>query len=411
MDDDLEAIVSIPEEIEGECISSLVREECGFAEGEDILPFNFDIALSVVEGNEDPMEEEIDDAISEISGEKSFPCNSCEKICKSKGGLTRHINAKHKTAHGNNNVALSVAKLTKEELSSIVEKIKAKITKDGFWDDEMTANMASISSNDALYNHIQPIYERFCRKRNQDKFLMEFYEHIPESSGILQCKNQQLCSLVMISMPDYLVSLFKGCVTGQQQQPSTSSGSETGVSAGVSSELNEYERGPLSYIAGYVLSNLRKKSVQKKNDELQTILQSMICPDVENSYIESRSRGGLVTPSQDLVRVLEVVENLFREFIQKQTSVVKSIPCEQLCNDALDLPLLKSLWENIMQDCSQETSKQTKKLCLENIVKLYLRVRSFSYAKDYISNFKMQQKAVKSKSLRKELKRKNEDTK
>jgi hypothetical protein len=78
---------------------------------------------------------------------------------------------------------------------------------------------------------------------------------------------------------------------------------------------------------------------------------------VENFYIESRSRGGLVTPSQDLVRLLEVVENLFREFIQKQTSVVKSIPCEKLCNDALDLPLLKSLWENIMQDCSQETSK------------------------------------------------------
>jgi hypothetical protein len=126
---------------------------------------------------------------------------------------------------------------------------------------------------------------------------MEFYKLTPESSGILQCKNQQLCSLVMISMPDYLVSLFKGCVTGQQQ-PSTSSGSETGISPGVSSELNE--RGPLSYIAGYVLSNLRNKSVQKKNDKLQTILQSMICPDVENSYIESRSRSGLVTPSQDL---------------------------------------------------------------------------------------------------------------
>jgi hypothetical protein len=89
MDDDLKAVVSIPEEIEGECTSSFVLEECGFAEG--ILPFNFDIALSVVEGNDDPMKEEIDDAISEISGEKSFPCNSCEKLCKSKGGLTRHI--------------------------------------------------------------------------------------------------------------------------------------------------------------------------------------------------------------------------------------------------------------------------------------------------------------------------------
>jgi hypothetical protein len=81
----------------------------------------------------------------------------------------------------------------------------------------------------------------------------------------------------------------------------------------------------------------------------------------------------LTTPSQNLVQVFEVVENLFREFIQKQTSVVKSIPCENLCNDALDFPLLKSQLENIMQDCSQETSKQTKKICQENIVKLYLR--------------------------------------
>ena len=135
----------------------------------------------------------------------------------------------------------------------------------------------------------------------------------------------------------------------------------------------------------------------------------MICPDVENAYIEARSRGGLVPPSKHLVQVLEVVENNFRQFIQQQTSVVRSIPCEQLCNDALDLPKLKSLWENIMQDCGQKTSRQTEKLCLENIVKLCLRVQSFSYAKDYISNFKMHQKAVRSKSLRKELKRRSED--
>ena len=74
--------------------------------------------------------------------------------------MTRHINAKHKnkTANGDKNVAVPVAKLTKEELSSIVEKIKAKITKDGFCDNEMTSNMATIKSNDSLYNHVQPIY-------------------------------------------------------------------------------------------------------------------------------------------------------------------------------------------------------------------------------------------------------------
>ena len=76
MDDDLEAIVSIPEETEGECCSSFVVEERGFVEdqgtSEHILPFNFDIALYVIEGNKDIIEE-INDAVNEISGEKAFP--------------------------------------------------------------------------------------------------------------------------------------------------------------------------------------------------------------------------------------------------------------------------------------------------------------------------------------------------
>lgn len=71
MDDDLEAIISIPEETEGECSSSVVDEEWELAEGQETdehtLPFNFDVALFVVEESQDTMEQEIDDAISEIS--------------------------------------------------------------------------------------------------------------------------------------------------------------------------------------------------------------------------------------------------------------------------------------------------------------------------------------------------------
>ena len=63
MDDDLDGIVSILEETVGECGLSLVADEWGFAEGEEtgehILPFNFDIALSVVEESGDTIDEEI----------------------------------------------------------------------------------------------------------------------------------------------------------------------------------------------------------------------------------------------------------------------------------------------------------------------------------------------------------------
>ena len=405
MDEDLDAIVSLSEELDEEIGSTDVDEVLASPEPEveeDVYyehhdEFHFAVAVFVVEEDEEAIELEFEDAASVMAGEKAFPCINCDKVCRSKAGLTRHVNAKHgdkASAKVKEALSPSIAALTEEELASIVDKIKAKIIKDGFWDSEMTTNLIEVNSTKALFNHILPIYQRFCRKRNQDTFLMDFYELIPKSSVLLECDNQQVCSLIMISIPNHLVSLFKK----SQQEPASE---QKGIS-----ELSEIERGPLSYIAGYVLSQLRKKS---SNDELLLLLQSMMCPSSENAYIDARSRGGLVTPCNDLVQLLEVAEIVFRQFTAKQSSVVKSIPCEKLCNDALDSPMVKSLWDNILQGCGQELSKQTHKLCLENIIMLYLKVRSFSYAKDYINKFKIQQKTGKSKALRKELKRKSSD--
>jgi hypothetical protein len=111
----------------------------------------------------------------------------------------------------------------------------------------------------------------------------------------------------MISIPDHLVTLSKGFTTGSGH-------------AGISSELNENERGPLAYIAWYVLSNLKKKSKSKVNDELQIILEHMISSGLENEYIKACSRGGLATPCiNDLVKLLEVVGILLRQFIGKKS--------------------------------------------------------------------------------------------
>ena len=161
---------------------------------------------------------------------------------------------------------------------------------------------------------------------------------------------------------------------------------------------------------GRVLAKLQKQCSREAigNDELQDLLQNMKSPGIENTYIDARSRGGLVTPCKDLVEIVEIVKLVFRQFVNSQKHLLKKIPCDTLCNEALESPLLKSFWENILQGCNQELPKQTSKLCLENI-KLYLKVRSFSYAKDYINKFRIKQKAGKSKGLPKDLKRMTEE--
>ena len=350
--------------------------------------------MAVMDEDEEAIENVFVEAVTEIVGEKTFPCENCDKICKSKAGLTRHVNAKH-----GSKANASIPSLTDDELTSIVNKVKANLTNEGYWDIEITSDLAKVTSNDSLFKAVSPIYQRFCKKRNQDNFLMEFYELIPKSTALLKCENQPLCSLVMISIPDHLVALFKSSYEKQKSCPPGESTDPKNVTA-----LSEHEHGPLSYIAGYVLAKLQKQCSSKPNEDLQAILQSMKRPSVESTYIDTRSRGGLVALCTDLVQILETVEIVFRQFIAKQATVVSAIPCDTLCNEALESPLIKSLWENILQEC-KDLPKQTTKLCLENIVKLYIKVRSFSHARDYISKFKIKQKAAKSKGLRKELKR------
>ena len=84
---------------------------------------------------------------------------------------------------------------------------------------------------------------------------------------------------------------------------------------------------------------------------------------------------------------------------------MRNIPTDTICESTLSSPMVKSLWDNIVLEAGINESSSTHKLSLENIVKLYLRVRSFSYARDYISKYKIREKQTKSKSLRRNLKR------
>ena len=48
---------------------------------------NLDITIAVTEAEGEDIEEEFNDALSKIHGEKLFPCAKCEKVCKSKVSL------------------------------------------------------------------------------------------------------------------------------------------------------------------------------------------------------------------------------------------------------------------------------------------------------------------------------------
>ena len=394
------------ENITEEEYSPLVAEEGSSSTEIDLstvaTPDTYQLNLSVVvtETDSEEIESEFSDALTEIHGEKSFPCTLCDKLCKSKGGLTRHTNSKHST------VVQPDSSFCMDTLASMIEKIKAKIMKEKLYGTDLNDSIKTATCTRDLYNAVYPIYKTFYVKKNQDNLVQSFFALIRQSSKLLDCENYRAANLIMIHLPDNLVGFYHTETNETESTEETGGIGETGDKS-LSSKLDPIERGPLNYIAGYVVSKLfqaSKKKGGKTNEELNLLLQNMKSSDQSSSFISARTRGGLVNPSKDLVGILEEAECFFRRQVDASKHLLRSIPTDTICNATINSPVVKSLWNNIVMSSGVDPSSSTQKLCLENVIKLYLKVRSFSYARDFLTKYKIQEKQTKKKALRKELK-------
>ena len=280
-------------DISSESESEIYLED---SESED---YNLEVAVAVaqVEGNE--IEEQFTDALDEV--------------CKSKGGLTRHTNSKH--SEFLNKETPGVDLFCYDTISSIVQSIKSQIMREKLYGVEINKSVKSASCTEAFYKALLPLYSTFCHKKNQDQLVESLFALIPQSSEMLNCSDYKAANLIMIHIPDHLVAFYnmnRRNLTGES--PQTSQDPETNVEG-----LDQAERGPLSYIAGYIVSKLFQANKRKSggyNEELNVLLQNMKSSGNLPSFISSRSRGGLVNPSDDLVGILESTEYIFSETYQ-----------------------------------------------------------------------------------------------
>ena len=151
-------------------------------------------------------------------------------------------------------------------------------------------------------------------------------------------------------------------------------------------KINSEELRPLSYIGGYVLQSLYKKSRNSphcnspQSLELQGLLRSVKLEDAEqDKYIQSLSQGGgLWSPNENIQGIAESVELCFcKHIIGSKADVTTSIPVDKIVDGILMQPVVLSLWENITLGLDFSISSECSKLALENFVKLFVRVRSF----------------------------------
>ena len=105
--------------------------------------------------------------------------------------------------------------------------------------------------------------------------------------------------------------------------------------------LRHKKLGPLSYLSGYIVCSLYKKS--------------------KNPYIASTSRGGLWPPHPWFVSIAKAGELTFKNSTNKEMST--HLPVETMVNQVLSLACVNGLWDNIVDNCDNEISKECKSLC------------------------------------------------
>ena len=89
-----------------------------------------------------------------------------------------------------------------------------------------------------------------------------------------------------------------------------------------------------------------------------------------NPYIASVSRGGLWSPHPWIVNIAEACELTFKN----NKDMITHLPVETMVNEVLSSASVNGLWDNIVNKCDSVISKECKSLCLENFIKLYIKV-------------------------------------
>ena len=118
--------------------------------------------------------------------------------------------------------------------------------------------------------------------------------------------------------------------------------------------------------------------------------------------IETQSRGGLSAVKTEIKKIFQHAEGMFKVHT---SSTVFKIDTKSITNGILMNTEVVSLFNSLIEDSGVAIELEVKDNLLESMLNLYLRVRSFSYAKDVTNKHKFALKKKKNKSLRKDIKK------
>lgn len=320
--------------------------------------------------------------------------------------MKRHITAKHKT-FGETNDATSEEKhqcqFTSEVLARMINEAKQRLTDNKVFPknvrEELRAyNFTGISEETEEFLNLQNIFKCLVKKTDAEKFYSMFYSTVPiKSTSYFAGLSRNAATLLSTKLADHMLSYSK------KQEHTNSSAS--------SAKLTEKEMAGLQYIGGYVLNKLHHKHAQSKSSKLPESQQAMSIlkagreetVDASQKLVSCLSRGGLWGITKAAEKIFLQAEKYFRS--STCNGPILKINIEKIRSESCsDLEIIAA-YNTLLANSELRIDKHVAKDVLQSILDLYIRVRSFSFAKDIVQRYKIQTKQLKDKALRKEISR------
>ena len=297
--------------------------------------------------------------------------------------------------------------ISRPDIRKIVEQAKAIVGSDECYPKELTSELREAPSivTEDFVAKAQKLYKTLQKSPDLDKYYTTFMEMFPLNAvKFFPHLTQPAAVLLTLKFGDCLVAYQKG-----QLDKTTDCGDQTAQFS-----LSERESHALQYLVGYVLNNLNKKiknsvywNTKESKEALCFLKSCKILEDETQLFVTAVNRGGLWLGNDTIQSLFTIVEEVF--WLKTNKQVVTKIDSAELVHLLMNDARILGHFNILLEECQDEVPRRVALDTLEQMLALYIKVRSFSFAKSVTQKHKVEMVQGKAKALRKEIKRNSKE--
>lgn len=337
-----------------------------------------------------------------------FTCDNCDKKYKTTRGLSRHQAAKHGDPNASTSILSKVTPSVIKELSEISAK---KVSNESYYPQDILLELKSFNFNlgqaEVIYSLFKDVIE--THSKNPEKFYSKFYGIVGDITDFGNLSKNAII-ILGFELANQVMCFIKKSLA------STSLNSNEGNSnTNIIKEITPREKSIIVYLSGYVISNIYRKirnsSLWERDESQEKLALLRACKEVDTELtsdecyklVNIKNRGGLWYTNNNVIEIFMKTENVFK--IETSECTLLCIDSNKIVKNVMGDGMVKIYYNNIQEEAGILVDKEIALNLLEQLIMLYVRVRSHSFAKQKIEAYKEECKTKKARSLRTEMKR------